>query len=73
MGRTIFNKAQLHILRVMSYIKSDEELQALKKVISEYYARRVDEEAERLWKEGVLSQDKLDEILKEHLRTPYKE
>ncbi len=71
MERTRFNDAQLHILRVMSHIKSDEELQALKKVISEYYARRVDEEAERLWKEGVLSQDKLDEILKEHLRTPY--
>ncbi len=73
MEGTKFNEAQLHILRVMSHIKSDEELQALKKVISEYYARRVDEEAERLWNEGVLSQDKLDEIRKEHLRTPYKE
>ncbi len=71
MESTKLNEAQLYILRVMSHIKSDEELQALKKVISEYYARRVDEEAERLWKEGVLSQDKLDEILKEHLRTPY--
>ena len=52
MERTIFNKAQLEMLDIMANIQSDEELDALKHAVSEFYARRADEEMEKLWQTG---------------------
>lgn len=40
MERTVFNKAQLEMLDIMANIRSDEELDALKHAVSEFYARR---------------------------------
>ena len=52
MSRTIFNQAQLELLETMANLNSEEELQALKSAISEFFARRADEEMEKLWQEG---------------------
>ena len=38
MERTVFNKAQLEMLDIMANIRSDEELDALKHAVSEFYA-----------------------------------
>ncbi len=73
MERTIFNEAQLQMLNMMSRIKTDEELNELRNVISYYYAQKAQKEIDSLWDVGILNQEKLDEIRKEHLRTPYKE
>lgn len=35
-------------------------------------SRKVQAEADKLWDEGVLGEEKIDELLNEHLRTPYK-
>ena len=43
-SRPIFNKAQIELLDTMASIESDEELMALKHAISEFFARRADEE-----------------------------
>ena len=48
MNRTVFNDAQLELLSVMANIKDEAELLALKHAISEFYARRADEEMEKL-------------------------
>ncbi len=72
MEGTRFNKAQLHLLQLMSHIKTDEELEELRQVISDYFADKAQKEIDRLWDVGVLNQEKLDGMLKEHLRTPYK-
>ncbi len=73
MERTIFNEAQLQMLNMMSRIKTDEELNELRNVISDYYAQKAQKEIDSLWDAGILNQEKLDEIRKEQLRTPYKE
>ncbi|WP_302975547.1 hypothetical protein [Paraprevotella clara] len=52
MERTIFNKAQLEMLDIMAGIRTEEELNALKHTISEFYAKRADEEMEKLWESG---------------------
>ena len=48
MSRTIFNEAQLELLNVMASVKDDAELMALKHAISEFFARRADEELEKM-------------------------
>ena len=69
--RTPLNKAQMEILRLLEHIKTDEEAEELRDVISNYYARKAEEAMDRLWEAGLWDLEKNDAILKEHLRTPY--
>ena len=66
------NKAQLGIMRLLSHFNSEEQVQELNDLICSYYARKVDDEMDRLWDEGKWSQEKIEETLHEHLRTPYR-
>ena len=59
---TVFNPAQLYLLGVFSHIKSDEELNDIKQLVSDYYAKKLDVHLNKLWNEGVLDQKRLDEI-----------
>lgn len=69
---TVFNEAQLHMLELASHIKTTEGLEELKDQLAEYYARRADEEMEKLWQSGAWNEQKLEELRHMHLRTPYK-
>ncbi len=66
------NKAQLQILKLLSNIKTEEETKELSQVISNFYAKKATEEMDRLWESGQWNEEENDQILKEHLRTPYK-
>ena len=59
---TVFNPAQLYLLDVFSRIKSEEELNDIKQLVSDYYAKKLDAHLNQLWNEGVLDQKRLDEI-----------
>lgn len=61
------NEAQLSILRLLGSMKTVEEVNELRQVICDYYARKLDEEMDRLWDEGILNQEKLDAIRQEDL------
>ena len=61
---TVFNPAQLYLLEVFSSIKSDDELLEIKKLISDYYAKKLDKLTEEMWLSGELDQKRLDEINK---------
>ena len=71
MSRTIFNEAQLELLSVMASGKDDAELMALKHAISEFFARRADEEMEKLWQSGEWNEQTLQDLKDAHYRTPY--
>lgn len=71
-GHTVFNAAQMKLLQMMSYIKTDEELAELQEVISNYYARKADKELDKLWEEGVITPQIIEKWGKEHMRTSYK-
>lgn len=70
--RTILNEAQLGILRLLGRMKSVEQVHELRQIISNYYAQKATEEMDRLWDEGQWSEQMNKDVLKEHLRTPYK-
>ena len=59
---TVFNPAQRYLLGLFSRIKSDEELNDIRQLVSDYYAKKLDAHLEKLWDEGILDQKKLDEI-----------
>ena len=56
MGQTAtFNQAQMQLLDMMSFVKTPEALSDLNKVISDYFARKADEEMDKLWNEGFIT------------------
>ena len=73
MSRTVFNEAQLELLSVMANVKDDAELLALKHAISEFFARRADEEMEKLWESGEWNEQTLQDLKNAHYRTPYQQ
>ena len=48
MEQTVFNPAQKRILHMMSFVNTPKELNALENVLSEYFAKKVDEEMDKL-------------------------
>ena len=69
--RTPLNTAQLDFLQLLGHIKTEEELDELRQVVSDFYARKAEEGMNRLWETGQWNKEKDEEILKTHLRTPY--
>jgi len=65
------NQAQMDFLRLLSHFTTEEEVRELNDLVCKYYAQKIDEEMDRLWAEGKWNQEKIEETLKEHLRTPY--
>lgn len=68
-----FNQAQRDVLNVMSLLNSDEDIKALRKVLIRFVNDRLQQELNKLWDSGEWSEDKLEQMSKEHLRTHYDE
>lgn len=66
------NPIQLHLLQMFQGYDSEKDLDELKKLLSEYYARKVDEAMDQLWEEGKIDSQILTEWEREHMRTPYR-
>jgi hypothetical protein len=59
-----FNSTQLHLLKMFSFTKTEKTLQDLKKLLRDFYIQQVEKEVDKYQID--------DQILNEHLRTPYK-
>lgn len=68
--RSVFNPVQLHILEMFNYCKTDESIEELKNVLSNFYAQKVQKEADRLWDSGQLNGEAIERILDEHWTMP---
>lgn len=70
-ANSTINPVQLHILEMFNYCKSERMMSDLKQVLADFYAKQVQEEADRLWDEGTLNGEAIEKMLDEHWRTPY--
>jgi len=72
MGATIanapLNETQILLLQSFSRIKSEEEKADIQAMLLDYYRKRVDSHANEI----SFSNEKIEEILNSHYRTPYK-
>lgn len=66
------NMAQMDFLRLLGHFNTVEQVEVLRQVVCDYYARKIDNAVEKLWDEGKWDNEKNEAVLKEHLRTPYK-
>ena len=62
---------QLHILEMMARCKTEQSLETLKSVLFSFYANEAQKEIDRLWDEGTITADTIEQWGTEHMRTPY--
>ena len=52
----------MHLLKLFSFDKSESRALEIKDVLMRYFQGRLDTEADRLWDEGILDQERLDQL-----------
>lgn len=62
MDTAVLNPTQMHLLKLFAFNNSEDYAREIQMVLMRYFQQKLDEESDRLWKEGVLNQEKLDEI-----------
>lgn len=72
MERTVFNPAQLQILDLMAYVESEDTLNEIKDMLSNYFAQKAEKEIDKLWDSGQIDNTVVEGWKHEHMRTSYK-
>lgn len=54
--------AQLHLLKLFAYNDSDDFAHEIQDVLTMHFQKKLDEESDRLWDEGILDDKRLEEI-----------
>ena len=62
MDTAVLNPTQMHLLKLFAFNSSEDYAREIQMVLMRYFQQKLDEESDRLWEEGVLNQEKLDEI-----------
>lgn len=65
------NQAQLQILDMVSFVNTPEALNDLKQAISDYFVQKADAEMDKMWNEGILNEERIENFRHLHERTLY--
>jgi hypothetical protein len=65
------HQAKMDLLRVVDRIKTVDEIQVIRNVLANYYAQKAEAEMDRLWDNGTINEQVIEQWGKEHMRTPY--
>ena len=66
------NQAQQVVLNVISCLQSEQDLADLKRTLIKFMNDRLQRKMDKLWESDEISNEKLQEMQSEHLRTAYK-
>ena len=67
-----FSPAQQAVLNVISCLQSEQDLNDLKQTLVKFMNERLQREMDKMWDSGAWSEEKLEAMQSEHLRTSYK-
>ena len=70
-SQSTFNEAQMFVFQTLATAKSEQEREELTALYLEYIQRKMDAASDKWWKENNMTNEKLEEILNTHHRTPY--
>ncbi len=70
--RTPFTPFQMQMLKLTERIKSQEEMDEIRQLVSKYFADKAQQEVDRLWELGVINDEVIESWKHEHMRTPYR-
>ena len=67
----LFTPAQYEVVNMMSCLKRESDVVALKSILVSFINERLQGELDRLYEDGTLTDEKMSELAGQHLRTPY--
>ena len=65
------HQAKMNLLRVVDCIRTIDDVQAIQQILANYYAQKAEEEMDRLWDNGTINEQVIEQWGQEHMRTPY--
>jgi len=68
-----FTPFQIEMLELVSRVSSEVEMQDIRRMLGQYFAKRAEDAIDRLWDDGMLNDNVMEEWKSEHMRTPYKQ
>lgn len=66
------NKYQERVVNLMSHVDTDEQMEEINMLLSQYFAKKAFDAADKLWDEGFIGEQMIEEWKEEHMRTPYR-
>ena len=69
---TPLNEMQKFVLQTFSTVQTEKEKEEITSLYLDYIQRKLDGETNQWWDENNMTDEKLQEILNSHNRTPYK-
>lgn len=67
MENQVLTPTQQHLLKLFAFNHSESYAVEIQEVLTRHFQSKLDREADRLWDEGVLNQERLEAIRKEDL------
>ena len=67
MEATTLTPTQQRLLKLFSFDSSEAYAREIQEVLTRHFQAKLDQESDRLWDEGILDQQRLDELRKEDL------
>jgi hypothetical protein len=64
--------AQLELLNALNSINSEAELIEFKSLLSHYFAEKAQKAIDKMWDEGTINEQTIEQWGAEHMRTPYR-
>ena len=64
-----FSPFQIEMLEMASRVSSEVEMQDIRRMLGQYFAKRAEDAIDRLWDEGVLNNEVIEGWKTEHMRT----
>lgn len=71
--RSALTPFQMQILELTSHVNSDKEMKDIRLMLAQYFAKKAEEEIDKLWDDGFLNEDVIESWKEEHMRTPYRQ
>ena len=68
-----FTPFQIEMLELVARVSSEVEMQDIRRMLGQYFAKRAEDAIDHLWDEGALNDNVIEEWKSEHMRTPYKQ
>ncbi|MCL2074319.1 MAG: hypothetical protein FWH18_10380 [Marinilabiliaceae bacterium] len=65
------NDAQLFVLQTLAITKGKQEKEELTSLYLDYVQKKMDKLSDKWWEENDMNNEKIQNILKTHIRTPY--
>ena len=67
MEATAFSPYQMKIIGLMEHVKSDEQMKEIGNLLSDYFAQKAVQEADKLWDDKVIVCSTIEKWKNEHL------